>query len=55
MDQALFLGLLRHALQLGAGALVTKGVLDGGSAEALVGGGLSLASVGWYLFGKKAK
>ena len=53
MDQALFLGLLRHVLQLGAGVLVTRGVLDGGSAEAMIGGGLSLASVGWYLVGKR--
>lgn len=55
MDQALVLGVLRHVLQLAAGVLVTRGVLDGGSAEALVGGGLSLASVCWYVFGKRAK
>lgn len=53
MDQALALGVLRHALQLGAGALVTKGVLDGGTAEAAVGGVMSLASVGWYVWGKR--
>jgi hypothetical protein len=47
MDQALVLGVLRHVLQLAAGVLVTRGVLDGG--------GLSLASVGWYVFGKRAK
>ena len=55
MDQALFLGVLRHVLQLVSGALVTRGILDGGSAEALVGGGLSLASVGWYLWDKKRR
>jgi hypothetical protein len=55
MDQALFLGVLRHVLQLAAGALVTKGFLDGGSAEALVGGGISFAAVGWYVWGRRAK
>ena len=40
---------VRMGLQAGAGALVTKGYLDAAAGEALVGGLLSIASVGWWL------
>lgn len=50
MDNALFVGLARHVLQLGSGYVVTKGLLDENSAQTLAGALLSIATVGWYAF-----
>ena len=52
MDQALFIGLLRHILQLGSGYVVTKGILDESSAQTLAGAFLSIGTVAWYAFDK---
>lgn len=42
------LGAARHILQLGAGALVARGVIDAGGVELIVGSGLSVLTLGWY-------
>jgi hypothetical protein len=53
MDQALFVGLLRHALQLAGGALMARGYVDSGAMELISGGVVSLFTAGWYLVGKR--
>lgn len=53
MNQSLALGVLRHIVQLGAGALVARGLLDDGSAELLTGAVVSLGTVGWYVIEKR--
>lgn len=53
MDQTVTLALLRHALQVAAGALIARGVMDEGTAEAAVGGVLSLFTVAWYFVAKR--
>ena len=55
MDQALFLGLLRHVLQIAGGALIARGYVDSGGMELVSGAVLSVATAGWYLAGKRAK
>ncbi len=52
MDQALAFGLLRHVLQLAAGALVARGFIEASMVESVVGGALALTSAGWYAAGK---
>lgn len=49
MNQALVVGLLRHALQLLAGVLVTRGYLDSSMADATVGAAVTLGTAGWYV------
>ena len=46
---------VRMGLQAGAGALVTKGVLDASAAEALTGGLMSISSVVWWLVWNKKR
>ena len=46
---------IRHVLQLAAGALVTKGYIDAGIAEALVGAALSVGAAVWYWWDAKRK
>lgn len=56
MDQALFLGLFRHVLQIAAGYFVGKGVIDGEMANTAIGALVSLGTVGWFAWDKaKAK
>lgn len=45
--------IVRHFLQLGAGMLVTKGVVDGGAAELIIGAGTSIATLAWYFITSK--
>lgn len=52
MDQATVLLLLRHALTAGAAVLVSRGLLDAGQTETLIGAGLSMISVGWSIVQK---
>ena len=49
MNQTLMVGLLRHGLQLGAGALVARGYLEASMVESVVGAALTLATAGWYV------
>ena len=47
-----FAGLVRHLLTAGAGVLVTKGLIDAGSAEILVGSLIGLIGVGLSVWAK---
>lgn len=38
---------VRHVIQLGAGALATRGIIDASMAEILVGLGVSVFTLGW--------
>lgn len=49
------LGIARHLLTLGAGALVTYGVIDGGDAETLVGAGVAIVGVVWSVYEKRIR
>lgn len=53
MDQALFVGLFRHVLQLGAGYLVAKGYVDADGANALSGAFLGLVTAGWFVWDRR--
>lgn len=44
---------LRHALQLGAGALVARGTIDASMAELLVGSVASAFAFAWMWFSRK--
>lgn len=44
---------VRHALQLGAGALVARGIIDASMAELLIGSVASLFSFAWMWFARK--
>jgi hypothetical protein len=52
MDKALLIGLARHALQLGAGVLVTKGIMDASMAEQVIGAVLTLGTAASYVVGR---
>lgn len=54
MNRDLIFALIRHALTFLGSFLATKGVIDAGVAEQLVGGGLALAAVVWSILDKKA-
>lgn len=45
--------LIRIVAQVGAGALVSKGVITEDIASQLIGGVMSLAMVGWWIFWNK--
>lgn len=45
-------GLIRHAAQFAAGALVTRGLIDGAGVELIVGAVTSVAAAGIYLFNR---
>lgn len=49
----IMLGLLRHVLTLGAGVLVTRGVVDASAADQVVGGVIGLIGVLWSVSSKK--
>lgn len=42
-------GVVRHLLQLGAGALLARGVIDASGVDLIVGAGVSLVTLGSYL------
>lgn len=46
---------VRMGIQAGAGALVTKGIIDSSVAESLIGGLMSLSSVVWWLVWNKKR
>lgn len=45
--------LIRIVIQLGAGALVSRGVITEDLSAQLIGGVMSLAAVGWWVFWQK--
>ena len=55
MMNAAIMGIARHLLTLAGGYLVAKGVLDAGSAETLIGAGVSIAGVAWSVWEKKQR
>ncbi len=52
-DKAVLLGVIRHILTAGGGALVTQGVLAAGEVEVIVGGLVTLVGVVWSVLQKK--
>jgi hypothetical protein len=46
------LGLIRHVLTVGAGALVTDGYLSSSDAQTAVGAVMALAVIGWSAWNK---
>ena len=44
---------VRHGLTLGAGVLLTKGVVDASGADQLVGAGIAIFSVIWSIAEKR--
>lgn len=51
----LWLPIIRHALQALAGALTTRGLIDGSMEEAIVGLGVSVATILWYYLEQRRK
>lgn len=49
------LGIARHLLTLGGGALVARGYIDAGAAETLVGAGVAIVGVVWSVYEKRAR
>jgi hypothetical protein len=49
------LGAVRHILQLVAGSLVAKGVIDAAGVELVIGAGTSVITFGWYLIEQRLK
>jgi multisubunit Na+/H+ antiporter MnhB subunit len=48
----IILGLIRHGLTAGGGALVTKGLVDQAGADQLVGAIIALAGAAWSIYEK---
>jgi hypothetical protein len=48
-------GIARHLLTAAGGAMVAKGVVDAGTAEAAIGALVTLAGVAWSIWEKKAR
>lgn len=53
MTQEEILGIIRHLLTALGGVLVTKGVVDSGTVEAVVGGLLAIGGAVWSVYHKK--
>lgn len=49
------LGVVRHTLTFIGGILITKGLIDEATAEAITGGIITLAGLIWSAFIKRAK
>jgi len=54
MNKEMIFGLIRHALTVGSGALVVKGVGDEGTWEIIIGGAMAALGVAWSIY-EKAK
>jgi hypothetical protein len=48
-------GVFRHLLTAAGGALVAKGVVDAGTAEAAIGALVTLIGVGWSVWEKRQR
>jgi O-antigen/teichoic acid export membrane protein len=53
MNQQIVASLARHLLTAVAGGFFLKYGVDGGAAEAIIGGASALAGVGWSIYDKK--
>lgn len=51
----LWLPILRHALQAIAGFLAAKGIIDGSMEEAIVGFGVSAATIAWFWWERRKR
>lgn len=49
------LGAVRHIVQVGAGALATRGIIDANGVELVVGAAVSAATLVWYLVDRRLK
>ena len=49
---SLFQTLIRYLMMIGAGWLVNKGFADQSMIEPIIGVGMTIAALGWFLFGK---
>ena len=55
MNQAVIMGMLRHALTIAAGGLVTAGYVDGDTANQIAGGMVGVIGVAWSLWDKRVR
>lgn len=55
MNKEVVLGLVRHLLTFGGGLLVTKGAVDAGTVEIIVGSVVTLVGAVWSVLQKKPK
>ena len=55
MNKEVILGLVRHLLTFGGGLLVTKGAVDAGTVEIIVGSVVTLVGAVWSVLQKKPK
>lgn len=53
MNTEVILGIVRHILTVGGGALITKGLTDQAGIEAAVGAIITLAGFVWSILHKK--
>lgn len=51
--QAMVLGIIRHALTVAGGALVTSGYLGSSDVEQIVGALVTIIGVGWSVLNKR--
>ena len=52
MNEKIMGAMLRHVLTLGAGALVSKGLIESAAAEQVVGALMAIVGVGWSVYQK---
>jgi hypothetical protein len=55
MKNPAILGVVRHLLTIGAGALASRGVIGESEVEITVGSVIAILSVVWSIFDKKAQ
>lgn len=55
INQQIILGMLRHALTIAAGGMVTAGWVDGETATQLVGGVFATVGLGWSYLDKRGR
>lgn len=51
--KTLVMPVIRHGLAAAAGALIARGILDAGAAEAFIGAGLAVVNLGWMIAEKR--
>jgi len=54
MNTEAWLGLIRHVLTTAGGVLASKGVIESGQIETIVGALVVLIGVGWSVWAKRA-
>lgn len=54
MTKDMILGIVRHILTFGGGLLITKGIIDAGMLEQVIGAVITLAGAAWSIWAKKA-